>query len=104
MNTSISPIKTPYSIEKNLNKMVTSAMKGESHRSPLNNYPKYLQDELSRLILLGNRNFASGYPEINLQKETNYLANVQNKYLNKNLWRIDKENTNETSKIPETAK
>ena len=103
MNTSISPLKSPYSIEKNLDKMVTSSMKGESYRSPLNNHPKYLQDELSRLNLLGGRNFAYGYPEINLQKETNDLRNVQNKYISKNFWRIDEENIN-AQEYAETAK
>jgi hypothetical protein len=103
MNTNISHIKTPYSIEKSLDKMITSTMKGESYRSPLTNHPKYLQDELSRLILLGNKNYAYGYPDINLQREANYFNGVQHKYLNKNLWNINEENTGRIKNYPENS-
>lgn len=91
----LSPLKSPYAIEKNLDKLITSNMKGESYRSPLNYHPKYLQDEISRMILIGNKNYTYGYPDKNtniFNTNNNYFNSVQHKYLNKNVWNTKEEN------------
>ena len=89
----ISPLKSPFTIEKKLNKIITSSMKGESHHSPLNYHPRYLQDELSRMILLGNRNSQLGYLNNNVNNQNNHFNNVQHKYLNRNLWNLNDANS-----------
>ena len=89
----ISPLKSPFTIEKKLNKIITSSMRGESYHSPLNYHPRYLQDELSRMILLGNRNSQLGYINNNVNNKNNHFNNVQHKYLNRNIWNLNEANS-----------
>jgi hypothetical protein len=94
-------IKTPLSIEKNLDKIILQKMKGESYLSPLKYTPSYQGDQVSRLILYGNRSIVSSKPNNidNINKPYNlngYFGNVQHQYLNnKNyidkLWNLNKE-------------
>lgn len=94
--------KTPLTIEKNLDKIILQKMRGESALSPLKYTPSYQNDQISRLILYGNRSMITPNPNNQdiYKKPYNsngYFSNVQHQYLNNRnyydrLWNLNKNN------------
>ena len=88
-----------YNLQRNLDNIIRSRMKGESSLSSLNYSPHYQNDSLSRLILHGNNSITAQPLKYNLafkQKEPNrYFPNVQHQYLNyEKMWNLPDQNKN----------
>ena len=89
--------ESPLLIEKNLDSLIRKNMRGESSFSPLNYYPEYQEDKLSRFILHGNRGIINpktgNMPD---QFNNGYFSSIQHKYLNEinfqeRMWNLNKD-------------
>jgi hypothetical protein len=87
--------------EKNLDQIIRQNMRGETSFSPLKFYPKYYDDQLSRMKLVGNKNiYRDKSPNMQPYNVNNdYFDSVQHKYLNSNLWNVNDQNISNVSNV-----